>query len=281
MSPEHDPKAVAGPAADALTQKILGQEGRRLRVVERELLLQAFDLAVRDALERESVTFDAAEAAAVSGSARRRFVELLGRHAKEGRGFSSAEFLRAVAMARDQLLATRERFRHEIAELEAEVDQRRSAARAEQTALERAVDLVTDPARSPVAARLREMFAQAGTAGPETLRLRDEVVLYVLNVIRSERRKAVELQVAEHARELDNLERRIHKLVQSLETTEEQLKRLARMKGMEPGLASIYREVQGLGDDELNAELKRELLTRIFEANIRLKEQLEAQKSGS
>ena len=267
---------------DALTQQFLGQKGRRLRLVSPELLYEAFDLAVADALRSRHLTTDREEAAAVSQAARRRFAQLLARHAGEGRGFSSAEFLQAVALARDQLLSTREKFRREIADLEAEVDQRRSAARVEQEALDRATDLVTDPAQSPVAHRLREMFAAAGAdRTPAHAQLREDVVLYVMEVIRSERRKAVELQMAEHARELDNLERRIAKLVQSLEATEGHLKRLAKMKSIDPGLASIYREVQGLTEDEINAELKRELLTKIFEANLQLKEQLEGKANPS
>ena len=38
------------------------------------------------------------------------------------------------------------------------------------------------------------------------------------------------------------------------------------------GLASIYREVQGLSDDAPAAELKREMMERLFQANVALRE---------
>src|SRR4029079_18191876 len=47
-------------------------------------------------------------------------------------------------------------------------------------------------------------------------------------------------------RQIDMLERRIQKLTDILGITEEELKRVAAMKGIDLGVSSIYRTVQGL-----------------------------------
>ena len=54
----------------------------------------------------------------------------------------------------------------------------------------------------------------------------------------------------EYLREIDVLQRRITKLSQSLGLTEEVLRRVKQGEKLDTGLASIYRDVQGLNDDE-------------------------------
>lgn len=76
-----------------------------------------------------------------------------------------------------------------------------------------------------------------------------------------------------YKREIDLLQRRIAKLTQSLGLTERELERLRSLKDVEGGMESIYRNVQGLGDEELHRELKRELMAKIFEANLDLRRQ--------
>src|SRR5690606_712933 len=77
-------------------------------------------------------------------------------------------------------------------------------------------------------------------------------------------------ELTESKRLVDNLERRVRKLTDLLSVTESELKRVAAMKNVDTGIASIYRSVQGIGADEDNAELKREMMKSIFEANLAL-----------
>jgi len=72
--------------------------------------------------------------------------------------------------------------------------------------------------------------------------------------------------------ETENQERRVAKLVESLERTEKVLARVAASKDLEQGIESIYRTVQGLSLDENGAEQKKALLVRIFEANVALRQ---------
>ncbi|MEM1448157.1 MAG: GGDEF domain-containing protein [Planctomycetota bacterium] len=71
-------------------------------------------------------------------------------------------------------------------------------------------------------------------------------------------------------REIDQLHRRIAKLTASLETTEQEITRLRSLKTVDDGVASVYREVQGLEDGDARSEIKKELMGEIFRANMDL-----------
>lgn len=73
-----------------------------------------------------------------------------------------------------------------------------------------------------------------------------------------------------YRREIDLLQRRVAKLTESLGLSEQEIRRLRKLKNVEDGVASVYRDVQGLDGQEEHAELKRELMQRIFEANLDL-----------
>lgn len=82
---------------------------------------------------------------------------------------------------------------------------------------------------------------------------------------------AVNGSEAAHQRQIDILERRISKLTQLLEQTEANLQRISAMKDVDPGIASIYRNVQGLSSEEEALAFKRSLMREIFQANLDLK----------
>lgn len=86
---------------------------------------------------------------------------------------------------------------------------------------------------------------------------------------------------AEHNRQIDLLERRIAKLTKALEMTEAELRRIAAMKSIDLGVASIYRSVQGLSPEEECLALKKELMKQIFTANLDLRHTIERGPSGS
>jgi diguanylate cyclase (GGDEF)-like protein len=83
--------------------------------------------------------------------------------------------------------------------------------------------------------------------------------------------------LVEAKRTIDTLERRIAKLSHVLGVTEEELARIAAMKHVELGVASIYRAVQGLSDDASNKDRKKEMMKTIFQANFELKKRLAPQ----
>ncbi|HUR28960.1 MAG TPA: hypothetical protein VM509_12295, partial [Planctomycetota bacterium] len=79
----------------------------------------------------------------------------------------------------------------------------------------------------------------------------------------------------EHLHQVDMLERRIAKLTAQLAEAEAAIQRIAKMKNIDLGIASIYRTVQGLSDEEDALALKQELMQKIFEANFELKQTIQ------
>lgn len=81
-----------------------------------------------------------------------------------------------------------------------------------------------------------------------------------------------------YQREINLLRRRVSKLTESLGLTESEIARLRKMKTADDGVASIYRDVQGLEDADAQAEIKKSLMESIFKANIDLQKSLPQKK---
>ncbi len=125
-----------------------------------------------------------------------------------------------------------------------------------------------------IADRLRELLG-GGSIDADTLaRIERVVVAQALQEMKAELVKALSSRDDEHTRQVEMLERRIRKLTDQLGLTEEQLQKIMRMKTADPGLASIYKGIQGLTSNEVQTELKKELLSKIFEANVALRKEI-------
>lgn len=74
---------------------------------------------------------------------------------------------------------------------------------------------------------------------------------------------------ADEAR-IEELELRIAKLNQALTEREEAIRKLAEMKGFDPGIASLYDSIQGLDPSALDFQRKSELLKEVFVQNCEL-----------
>ncbi|MFN0245198.1 MAG: GGDEF domain-containing protein [Planctomycetota bacterium] len=110
----------------------------------------------------------------------------------------------------------------------------------------------------------------------EIQRLEKEVIALAAKELHEERQRAVQAAVAENARQIDMLERRIAKLTSMLGVTEEELQRVMTLKGIDPGVASIYRTVQGLSHNDAHAEAKASMMADIFKANFELQKRATA-----
>jgi diguanylate cyclase (GGDEF)-like protein len=77
--------------------------------------------------------------------------------------------------------------------------------------------------------------------------------------------------------EMRVLEAHIAEQKRMLEASEEELARLLREKSAEPGVASVYRTVQGLDPGDRDYARKKEMLAVIYRANVELLRQLERQ----
>ena len=121
---------------------------------------------------------------------------------------------------------------------------------------------------------LREMFtlhASRGTSGDE---LQDQII----GVVRrwsEESRATLNTEVFDRQeRELDRLRRRLAKMTERAEQTEEALHAL-RTRADEPvGIESAFRHVQGLSPQDSHYELKSGLMREILQANLELMRQI-------
>ena len=119
-----------------------------------------------------------------------------------------------------------------------------------------------------IAERVREALAASGGAADSAVE--ERVLALVMDSVGRERAVAEEAKSALRDREVENLQRRIEKLTQSLSSTEHRLRQVAAMKNIDDGISSIYREVQGLDDSSQDSGKKKELMSAIFAANMRL-----------
>ncbi|MFT7487481.1 MAG: hypothetical protein ACI9F9_003342, partial [Candidatus Paceibacteria bacterium] len=117
-------------------------------------------------------------------------------------------------------------------------------------------------------AKLEDFFKSMGESIPDFGGKDQEVLALAVKKMESEH----DLMRKQHANQVSLLERRLNKVSDSLEATESAL----RKKGtgaVDSGVASIYRTVQGLADVEDDVVLKKEMMSKIFEANMELKAQ--------
>jgi len=117
--------------------------------------------------------------------------------------------------------------------------------------------------------KLEAFFASMGRQMPD-FGGRDQDVLR-LAVERMEAEH--ELMRRQHEHQVSLLERRLNKLSDSLEEAGNAAPVGQAGRGLDSGVASIYRTVQGLTDIEDDAELKKEMMSKIFEANVELRSQ--------
>jgi diguanylate cyclase (GGDEF)-like protein len=123
--------------------------------------------------------------------------------------------------------------------------------------------------------KIKELFGLGAADTNLIARIEREVTAQLLGEMRERRaRTASDPEAeAEYLRKIELLERRVRKLTEQLGSTEEELQHALRAVTVDPGLASVYGTVQGLSSGAAQAELKKELMSKIFEANVELRRQ--------
>ncbi|MBK7877459.1 MAG: diguanylate cyclase [Planctomycetes bacterium] len=177
---------------------------------------------------------------------------------------------RALSMARDggggKSFLWREA-EAELDQLRGELAERRKSFEEQHAVLQEEVSEIGDLQKSEVLDKLQALFAGVARTD-EITALEKQVLAVAAKELYSERQKAIQATVDEHRRQIDQLERRIAKLTQILGVTESELKRVMAMKSIDPGVASIFREVQGLSASDEQGETKKAMMSAIFEANL-------------
>jgi GGDEF domain-containing protein len=155
----------------------------------------------------------------------------------------------------------------EIDGLRAALEERKQSFAREQQVLEDEVSEIGGLQQAQLVDKIQQLFAGVGRTS-EIQALEKQILDLAIKELYEERRKAVAVQMAEHRRQTDQLEKRIAKLTSILGVTEEELKRVMAMKNIDAGVASIFRTVQGLSAEDSQAETKKALMSEIFKQNI-------------
>jgi diguanylate cyclase (GGDEF)-like protein len=119
--------------------------------------------------------------------------------------------------------------------------------------------------------KIRELFGLTDQDRDLLLQIEQQVMAEALREMKNELISKVSSDEGEYQRQIDLLERRVSKLTNSLGMTEAELQRVLRSKNLDAGVSSIYKSVQGLSGDEVQGELKKALMEKIFEANVELR----------
>lgn len=119
--------------------------------------------------------------------------------------------------------------------------------------------------------KIRELFGLTDQDRDLLLQIEQQVMAEALREMKNELISKVSSSEGEYQRQIELLERRVSKLTNSLGLTEAELQRVLRSKNLDSGVSSIYKSVQGLSGDEVQGELKKALMEKIFEANVELR----------
>lgn len=187
------------------------------------------------------------------------------------------EFLKLLH-SNQTLEQAREEIAGEKSQLEDEVEGLRDELRSVQTMLaEREAQMAREESVRAAAAddqlnaEVQGLLESIGVIDDPNVRdAVDQVLGLVRTRLDSERTRVTEARRAEHQHEVDQLNRRLSKLNSALQNSESQLKKVLKAKAIDPGIASVYDEVQGLDMQDSLFEQKKELMASIFEANVKL-----------
>jgi hypothetical protein len=229
---------------------------KRVNVLGIDRIVALIDEAVNRSLKHRLL---ASERAEVADATKEEFLRLLRSNEDLKRSHDS------LLREKQEVDSEADALRLELQQLRAEVAERMAEAQSQELARYEGEDAEID-------SDLQAVFegVEGVAAGGDSADFRDRVRELVMQVVGRERRRATESVETARNREVELMQRRISKLQKSLDVTEKRLQEVAKMKNVEDGIASIYREVQGLSDGSDQFERKRGLMDDLFKANLAL-----------
>jgi hypothetical protein len=187
------------------------------------------------------------------------------------------EFMNLV-QSNEDLTRSHDELRRLKEKAEEQVDQLRRELNAQQALLKKKLMLAESESQAQfkgedavIAEKVLILFEGVKTLEDMDLdHLRERVLELVSEIVQHERREAIAAREKARDRDVDLLQRRIAKLNINLKETEHQLREVIRVKNIDEGISSMYREVQGLDEADSEFERKLALMTDLFKANLRL-----------
>jgi hypothetical protein len=242
---------------------------KRLTLVNRDVLRRI----VMGAVDR---AVDMAQEGALIDTLVAELARSLRREGRAIRGLTRRQFLEELERSNHELLQLRKQAESELSNLQAELLLHRRMLDDAHAAMVARADADAPVFDAKVRDELAALFDRA-EAGELTLQeLRSEVDALVLASSRDGRGRMLDAWAIERDRQVDLLRRRINKLNRSLEASEEAIQRLSSQAEEDPGIASIYRTVQGLEATANHLARKRVMLSEIYRENLKLRERLVA-----
>lgn len=224
---------------------------KKVNVLGIDRIVSLIDEAVNRSLRHHLI---ASERAEVIDATKEEFLKLL----KSNKDLERSR--EELAREKDQAAAEADVLRRELQSLSSKLEERLERAEAEQRARYEGED-------QEIGQAISVLFDELGDDQPDMRRQVEALVRGLVNREREAARREIE---SARSREFDNMQRRIRKLQHSLDVTEKKLTEVSKMKDVEHGIASLYREVQGLSSDAGGYEKKKGLMDDIFKANLAL-----------
>jgi hypothetical protein len=253
-------KSPLGAAGDETVQ----QHARKLNLVGSSQLTKAVAASVREGLA-DQFEFTPLQLNAAVRAVGSRLMARLKAQSKAVRGVPKAAFLKEVQADKERIDAARETAKRELDAMLEKLKAGQEENNRREAELVRESQETGQVEDEQLATRIAEIFA----SGDEST-IREKITELALGSMQGQRDKSIDAQMSEHREQVDSFERRIAKLTNSLELTEEELKKMAKAKNIDLGVGSIYRSVQGLSGDDNDYETKKELMSSIFAANLEL-----------
>lgn len=225
--------------------------------------------AVELTFQRRHTTATEAERTALEKEAKSEFLKLLEDHKR-------------LRQQKDEVDQRRTELEEQVGRLAADLQGQQRALSEER---QRPVDAFafTASAVYELESKIREIFKKLfreeqrqslAEIGPKALKglsaFEAELAGVIDRLLVDERARFLERERQEQQQKIELYERRIEKLNQALKDTESTLAKVAKAKGIDGGLASIYSEIQGLNLEDGSYERKSELLKEIFVQNLEL-----------
>ena len=261
--------------AERIPLRALEKRGfRAVQVLDMATIEKIVAEAVTHCLERRTDVVSSEDRARIETEARSEFAKLLAEHKKLA-AEKTEEERRAEEMGR------------QVQGLRAELARQTNMLAGERDRAIAEFTLSPDSFRE-MDEKIRRLFAELVTkerrytlaeVGPEALkgmsRLESDIAQMLDHLLEVERDRFIGSVKRGHSERVNILEKRISKLNRSLAETEDALRRMAESKVGDPGIASIFSEVQGLSDLDNYYAKKKELLAVIFEENLVIQQKKE------
>ena len=240
---------------------------RRLKIIGREPLETAIDIAVSRALHRHLADLDRGRREAIRDTSRTELLELLRQNGRKVRATSKSQFMDELEKSRNEILASRDAATTEVEELRKQLEVYHNMQAADdQVRRAHAGEMIAN-ANAELGTELARLFERFERGEIDAVGLQEQIRAFTSRMTRQGWDESFEERSKEYESQVDTLERRVAKLNLSLEESERALLELSKAKNIDSGVASVYRTVQGLSQNEDQWKVKEALLVKVFEAN--------------